>query len=119
VNLVNTQCRLATRPVGLPKPSDWQIVDEPARSPADGEFLVRVISSSAAKAVVLALRTSGSACGQVGGSCPSCCRTEYRFATPQWSVIFPSRTRMASTVSNWMVLPVAAMPRKSPRWVPW
>jgi NADPH-dependent curcumin reductase len=42
VNLVNTQCRLATRPVGLPKPSDWQIVDEPARSPADGEFLVRV-----------------------------------------------------------------------------
>jgi hypothetical protein len=53
VNLVNTQCRLATRPVGLPKPSDWQIVDEPAGSPADGEFLVRVISSSAAKAVVL------------------------------------------------------------------
>jgi hypothetical protein len=24
------------------------------------------------------------------GSCPSCCRTEYRLATPQWSVIFPS-----------------------------
>ena len=38
--------------------------------------------------------------GQAGGSCPSCCRTEYRFATPQWSVIFPSRTRIASTVSN-------------------
>src|SRR6478736_3823537 len=37
---------------------------------------------------------------QVGGSCPSCCRTEYRFATPQWSVIIPSRTRIASTVSN-------------------
>ncbi|MGO9383035.1 MAG: NADP-dependent oxidoreductase [Mycobacterium sp.] len=42
MNLVNTQCRLASRPVGVPKPSDWQIVDEPAGSPADGEFLVRV-----------------------------------------------------------------------------
>ena len=42
MNLVNTQCRLAARPVGLPKPSDWQIVDEAAGSPADGEFLVRV-----------------------------------------------------------------------------
>jgi NADPH-dependent curcumin reductase len=35
-------CRLAARPVGLPKPSDWEIADEPAGSPADGEFLVRV-----------------------------------------------------------------------------
>lgn len=42
MNLVNTQCRLATRPVGLPKPSDWEVVDEPAASPAGGEFLVRV-----------------------------------------------------------------------------
>jgi hypothetical protein len=33
--------------------------------------------------------------------------TEKRLATPQWSVILPWRTRMASTVSNWMVLPVA------------
>ena len=56
---------------------------------------------------------------QVGGSCPSCCSAEYKFATPQWSVIFPLRTRMASTVSKWIVLPVGAMPRKSPRWVPW
>ncbi|OBA80047.1 NADP-dependent oxidoreductase [Mycobacterium sp. 1164966.3] len=39
---VNTVCRLAARPVGLPKPSDWEISDEPAGSPADGEFLVRV-----------------------------------------------------------------------------
>jgi NADPH-dependent curcumin reductase len=39
---VNTVCRLAARPVGLPKPSDWEIADEPAGSPADGEFLVRV-----------------------------------------------------------------------------
>ncbi|MDT5346826.1 MAG: hypothetical protein QOH91_113 [Mycobacterium sp.] len=39
---VNTVCRLAARPTGLPKPSDWEITDEPVASPADGEFLVRV-----------------------------------------------------------------------------
>ncbi|MHA7652679.1 NADP-dependent oxidoreductase [Mycobacterium sp. ML4] len=38
----NTVCRLAARPVGLPKISDWQISDEPAATPADGEFLVHV-----------------------------------------------------------------------------
>lgn len=41
-NAVNTQCRLAARPVGLPKDADWEIVDEPVPSPTDGEFLVRV-----------------------------------------------------------------------------
>lgn len=38
----NTTCRLSSRPVGLPKVSDWQIADEPAASPGDGEFLVQV-----------------------------------------------------------------------------
>jgi NADPH-dependent curcumin reductase len=42
VTLINTQCRLAARPVGLPEPSDWEVVEEPVSSPADGEFLVRV-----------------------------------------------------------------------------
>ena len=42
MTLVNTQCRLAARPVGLPKPSDWEVVESPVDSPADGEFLVRV-----------------------------------------------------------------------------
>jgi NADPH-dependent curcumin reductase len=42
VTLVNTQCRLAARPVGLPNISDWEVVEGPAESPADGEFLVRV-----------------------------------------------------------------------------
>jgi NADPH-dependent curcumin reductase CurA len=42
VTLVNAQCRLAARPVGLPQPSDWSYVEEPAREPAHGEFLVRV-----------------------------------------------------------------------------
>jgi len=42
MSLTNTVCRLAARPVGLPKPSDWEIVDEAAPSPADGQFLVKV-----------------------------------------------------------------------------
>ena len=42
MTLVNAQCRLAARPVGLPKPSDWDYVEEPAPEPGDGEFLVEV-----------------------------------------------------------------------------
>ena len=30
---VNAQCRLAARPVGLPKPSDWEYLEEPAPEP--------------------------------------------------------------------------------------
>jgi hypothetical protein len=40
--LVNAQCRLAARPVGLPVASDWSYVEEPAREPGDGEFRVQV-----------------------------------------------------------------------------
>ena len=39
---LNTQCRLAARPVGQVQDSDWQIVEEPLPRPADGEFLVEV-----------------------------------------------------------------------------
>jgi NADPH-dependent curcumin reductase CurA len=39
---VNHQFRLAARPVGLPKPTDWSYVEEPAREPGDGEVLVKV-----------------------------------------------------------------------------
>jgi NADPH-dependent curcumin reductase CurA len=39
---VNRQCRLAARPIGLPKPDDWEVVDGPVESPGDGQFLVRV-----------------------------------------------------------------------------
>jgi NADPH-dependent curcumin reductase len=42
VTLTNTVCRLASRPVGLPKITDWQIGDEPAGTPEQGEILVRV-----------------------------------------------------------------------------
>lgn len=40
---INRQFRLAARPVGLPKPSDWQFVQEPVAEPGDGEFLVKVL----------------------------------------------------------------------------
>jgi hypothetical protein len=39
---VNTQCRLAARPVDLPKASDWTIVEEPKPTTAEGEFVVEV-----------------------------------------------------------------------------
>jgi NADPH-dependent curcumin reductase CurA len=42
VSLVNAQCRLAARPVGLPKSSDWSYVEEPAPDPGEGEFRVQV-----------------------------------------------------------------------------
>jgi len=39
---VNGQCRLAARPIGLPTPSDWDFVEEPAPEPGEGELLVEV-----------------------------------------------------------------------------
>ncbi len=38
----NAQWRLAARPVGLPKASDWEYVEEPALEPGDGQFQVEV-----------------------------------------------------------------------------
>jgi NADPH-dependent curcumin reductase len=38
---VNRQFRLAARPVGVPKRSDWEFVEEPVREPPDGHVLVR------------------------------------------------------------------------------
>lgn len=40
---VNHQFRLAARPVGMPKRSDWNYVEEPVRQPADNEVLVRAL----------------------------------------------------------------------------
>ncbi|TFW13886.1 NADP-dependent oxidoreductase [Massilia arenosa] len=42
-NIINHQFRLAARPVGLPKDSDWQRSAEPVRAPADGEVLVQTL----------------------------------------------------------------------------
>ena len=39
---VNTQCRLAARPVGIPTASDWDFVEEDVPTPADGQFVVQV-----------------------------------------------------------------------------
>jgi NADPH-dependent curcumin reductase len=38
----NAQWRLAARPVGLPKPSDWEYVEEPASDPGDGQLRVKL-----------------------------------------------------------------------------
>lgn len=38
----NHQFRLAARPVGEPKRSDWNYTEEPARSPNDNEVLIKV-----------------------------------------------------------------------------
>jgi NADPH-dependent curcumin reductase len=38
----NHQVRLAARPVGTPKRSDWSFTDEPVAEPAEGQFLVKV-----------------------------------------------------------------------------
>jgi NADPH-dependent curcumin reductase CurA len=38
----NRQIRLAARPSGLPKPSDWELTTEPVAAPGAGEFVVEV-----------------------------------------------------------------------------
>jgi hypothetical protein len=38
----NTQVRLAARPVGLPKDSDWEIVEESPPTPGEGQFALAV-----------------------------------------------------------------------------
>ena len=43
MDLVNHQFRLAARPVGLPKPSDWEYTEEPVPEPGEGEVLVKVL----------------------------------------------------------------------------
>jgi len=43
MRLTNHQFRLAARPVGLPKRSDWNYVEEPVRDPGEGQVLVKVL----------------------------------------------------------------------------
>ncbi len=40
--MTNHQIRLAARPVGLPKPSDWKSTEEPTPEPGDGQLLVQI-----------------------------------------------------------------------------
>jgi len=43
MNAVNHQVRLAARPVGLPKPSDWSHTEQPVPEPGEGEVLVKIL----------------------------------------------------------------------------
>jgi NADPH-dependent curcumin reductase len=42
MDAVNRQVRLAARPVGLPKASDWDHTEEPVSQPGEGEVLVKL-----------------------------------------------------------------------------
>jgi NADPH-dependent curcumin reductase CurA len=41
--LVNHQFRLAARPIGLPKATDWSYTEEPVGEPKDGELLIKIL----------------------------------------------------------------------------
>jgi NADPH-dependent curcumin reductase len=43
MNLTNHQFRLAARPVGMPKRSDWNYAEEPVKDPGPGEVLVKTL----------------------------------------------------------------------------
>ena len=43
MDAINHQMRLAARPVGMPKRSDWKFTQEPVRPPSDGQILVKVL----------------------------------------------------------------------------
>jgi NADPH-dependent curcumin reductase CurA len=43
MSTINHQFRLAARPVGLPKRSDWNYTEEPVRPPGPGQFLVQLL----------------------------------------------------------------------------
>jgi NADPH-dependent curcumin reductase len=43
MNTVNHQFRLAARPVGTPKRTDWSYTEEPVRQPGENEVLVKVL----------------------------------------------------------------------------
>jgi NADPH-dependent curcumin reductase CurA len=41
--MINHQVRLAARPFGMPKRSDWKFTEEPVREPGDGEVVVKIL----------------------------------------------------------------------------
>jgi NADPH-dependent curcumin reductase CurA len=43
MQLVNHQFRLAARPAGMAKASDWTYAEEPVAEPKDGEFLIKIL----------------------------------------------------------------------------
>ena len=45
-NLVNHQIRLAARPVGMPKPTDWSHTSEPVAEPSEGGVTLKTLALS-------------------------------------------------------------------------
>jgi len=45
-SIVNHQVRLAARPVGLPKPTDWKLTEEPLPQVGEGAYLVKTLMLS-------------------------------------------------------------------------
>jgi NADPH-dependent curcumin reductase CurA len=43
MSAINHQFRLAARPVGLPRRSDWNLTEEPVAEPGEGQFLVKIL----------------------------------------------------------------------------
>jgi NADPH-dependent curcumin reductase len=43
VNASNHQIRLAARPVGMSKESDWKYTEEPVQEPGDGQLLIKIL----------------------------------------------------------------------------
>ena len=41
--VISRRAMLKSRPVGAPKPSDFEVVEQPLPSPKDGEMLCRTI----------------------------------------------------------------------------
>src|SRR5258708_9191654 len=66
MSTMNHQFRLAARPVGLPKPTDWNYTEEPVRQLADGEFLVKVLYLSLEPAMRGWMNEGGSYIAPVG-----------------------------------------------------
>ena len=58
----NLQVRLAARPVGLPKDSDFEIIERPIDEPGDGQVLVRNVFLSLDPAMRGWMRSRKQAC---------------------------------------------------------
>ena len=43
MDLANHQFQLAARPVGLPKPTDWNYAESPVAEPGDDEVLIKIL----------------------------------------------------------------------------
>ena len=56
--LTNRQLKLASRPVGLPKPSDFTLETAPVRAPEEGEVVVKALYASLDPAIACWLKSA-------------------------------------------------------------